>query len=213
MFAMHGLAQKVGWEGAGVGELTNLGSKNAIEPNKGDLFFDEGIKEEKKGNLNEALTAFGKAGFEYSSTNQLGKYANSLFRMSNVHLKLGNYKEAEHVVLNAMLKTYVKMRSKSGEMASYGQLGQVYLASGKLTQSMWFYTQQGILARQLANNHAQIASMIGVANVNIKRKAYKKAALDLANVTSLAKNFNIDSFNIQIRMAKALLAKQQGAKS
>lgn len=175
----------------------------------GDVLYQEGAKSERRGELNDALTAFGKAAFEYSNNNQLAKYANALLRMGNVHLQLRNYTEAEQVVLNAALKAYAKLGSRAGQMASYASLGKIYLAADKLTQSMWFFTQEGILARQLGNNGSHVESVIGIANVKIKKKEFKMATRDLNSAEYLAKSYKISLYNQQIKEARQLISKKQ----
>ena len=137
-----------------------------------DEFFEDAERNELRGDLNEALNMFGKAAFEYNIDRKFSRYGATLLRMSNVHMQLNRYVEAEQVVLNAALKTYSKIGSRAGQMASYNQLGKIYLASNKFTQAMWFYTQQGILARQIGNNTSYIDSVIGLALVKIKKKDY-----------------------------------------
>src|SRR6478752_4344151 len=78
-----------------------------------DLFFADAERNERRGDLNEALTLFGKAAFEYNSDKKLIKYATSLLRMSNVHLLLSHYTEAEQVVLNVALKAYSRIGNKA----------------------------------------------------------------------------------------------------
>lgn len=184
-----------------------------MEETDGDEYFADAEKNERRGDLNEALTLFGKAAFEYNSDKKFNRYAASLLRMSNVHLQLSHYTEAEQVILNAALKTYAKIGSLSGQMASYSQLGKIYLASNKLTQSLWFYTQQGILARQLKNNTAYIESVLGIALVKIKKKEYAMATKDVNRAETLAKSANITQFTQQIKSSRATIADKQTPKS
>ena len=174
-----------------------------------DDYFDEADKSEKKGNLNEALALFGKAAFEYNNDKKYNRYAISLLRMSNVHLLLTHYVEAEQIILNSALKTYSKIGNKSGQMAAYNQLGKIYLASNRLTQSLWFYTQQGILAQQLKNNYAYIESVLGIAAVKIKKKEYVMAIKDVDRAEILAKNANTTQFIPQIKSSRATIADKQ----
>ncbi|MCY1538220.1 hypothetical protein D9M68_737490 [compost metagenome] len=122
---------------------------------------------------------------------------------------LSHYVEAEQVILNVALKTYSRLGSKAGQLASYNQLGKIYLASNKLTQSLWFYTQQGILAQQLRDHTAYIDSVLGIVAVKIKKKEYSLATKDLNRAEQLAKNANISQFNYQIKMNKQAIASQQ----
>ncbi len=184
-----------------------------MEDTDGDEYFADAEKNERRGDLNEALTLFGKAAFEYNSDKKFSRYAASLLRMSNVHLLLLHYTEAEQVILNAALKTYTKIGSKSGQMASYNQLGRTHLAANKLTQSLWFYTQQGILAQQLKNNTAYIEFVLGIASVKIKKKEYAMASRDVNRAELLAKNANITQFAQQIKMSRATIAEKQVPKA
>lgn len=178
-----------------------------------DNYFADAEKNERMGDLNGALSLFGKAAFEYNSDKKLNKYASTLLRMSNVHFMLSHYVEAEQVILNVALKTYSRLGSKAGQLASYNQLGKIYLASNKLTQSLWFYTQQGILAQQLRDHTAYIDSVLGIVAVKIKKKEYSLATKDLNRAEQLAKNANISQFNYQIKMNKQAIASQQLKKS
>lgn len=179
----------------------------------GDEYFSDAEKNERRGDLNEALTLFGKAAFEYNSDKKYSRYAASLLRMSNVHLQLSHYSEAEQVILNAALKTYAKIGSRAGLMASYNQLGRIYLAANKLTQSLWFYTQQGILAQQLKNNTSYIESVLGLASVKIKKKEYSLAIKDLNRADLLARNAKITQFAQQIKVSRATIADKQSSKN
>lgn len=178
----------------------------------GDEYFSDAEKNERKGDLNEALTLFGRAAFEYNTNRKYNKYATSLLRISNVHLMLNHYVEAEHVVMNVALKTFNKIGSKSGQMGSYGQLGKIYLGSNKLTQSLWFFTQQGIIAQQLTNNSAYIESILGIAMVKIKKREYTMALRDLTRAELLAKSLNITQFTGQIKANRNIISEKLGPK-
>jgi len=185
---------------------------SSADETEADIFFADAERNERRGDLNEALTLFGKAAFEYNSDKKLTKYATSLLRMSNVHLLLSHYTEAEQVVLNVALKTYSRIGNKAGQMASYNQLGRIYFGANKLTQSMWFFTQQGILAQQLKNNTAYIESILGIATVKIKKKEYNLALLDVNKAESLVKYYKINQFNSQIKATKASITEKQLSK-
>ncbi|RZK57411.1 MAG: hypothetical protein EOO87_02985 [Pedobacter sp.] len=178
----------------------------AKEDSDGDEFFEDAEKNERRGDLNEALTLFGKAAFEYNNDKKFSRYAASLLRMSNVHMMLTHYTEAEQVILNAALKTYSKIGSRTGQMASYNQLGKIYLASNKLTQSLWFYTQQGILAQQLKNNTSYIDSILGIAAVKIKKREFNLATKDVNRAELLAKNYKISQFSQLIKNTRSAIA-------
>lgn len=178
----------------------------------GDDFFADADKNERKGDLNQALNLFGKAAFEYNNDRKFSRYGAALLRMSNVHMLLTNYKEAEQVVLNAALKTYTKIGSRTGQMAAYNQLGKIYFAANKLTQSLWFYTQQGILAQQLKNNTAYIDSILGIALIKIKKKEYNLATKDVNRAELLAKNAKITQFTQQIKINRSVIADKQEKK-
>lgn len=182
---------------------------SSTDETEADIFFADAERNERRGDLNEALTLFGKAAFEYNSDKKLTKYAASLLRMSNVHLLLLHYTEAEQVVLNVVLKTYSRIGNKSGQMASYNQLGKIYFGANKLTQSMWFFTQQGILAQQLKNNSSYIESILGIATVKIKKREYNLALKDIDKAETLAKYFKMYQFNSQIKSNKATIVEKQ----
>ena len=194
-----------------VGSAINIAVAQNDE-NLADEFFEDAERNEKRGDLNEALTLFGKAAFEYNNERKFSRYGATLLRMSNIHLLLTRYTEAEQVILNAALKTYSKIGSRAGQMASYNQLGKIYLAANKFTQSMWFYTQQGILARQLGNNTSYIDSVIGLALVKIKKREYTLASRDLNRAELLAKTSKITQFNQQIKANRSIIAEKQAAK-
>lgn len=194
-----------------VGSAINIAVAQNNE-NEADEFFEDAERNERRGDLNEALTLFGKAAFEYNNDRKFSRYGATLLRMSNIHMLLTRYAEAEQVVLNAALKTYSKIGSKAGQMASYNQLGKIYLAANKFTQSMWFYTQQGILARQIGNNISYIDSVIGLALVKIKKKEYSLATKDLNRAELLAKTSKITQFNQQIKSNRSIIAEKQSDK-
>lgn len=171
----------------------------------GDGYFSEAVKLEKKGDFNEALTLFGKAAFEYNSSKNFNAYGAALLRLSNVHLLLNHYLEAEQVVLNVALKNYSRIGSRIGEMDSYSQLAKVYYSSNKLTQSLWFYTQQGILARYLKNNPAYMDSMFGIILIKIKKKEYSLALKDVNKAELFARTTKITNYNTQLKNTRRLI--------
>ncbi|MET1055936.1 MAG: hypothetical protein ABWY16_11555 [Pedobacter sp.] len=182
---------------------------SGAEEAEGDVYFEEAEKNEKMGDLNDALTLFGKAAFEYNNSGNYSRYGISLLRLSNVHYLLEHYTEAEQVVLNVALKTYSRYGNRSGQMASYSQLGKIYLAANKLTQSMWFYTQQGILARQVNNNTSYIDSILGLVQVKIRKKEYTMAIKDINRAEVFAKNSRISQFKGQIKQARTTIAEKK----
>lgn len=181
----------------------------AVSRDDGDLYFEEGEKNEKSGDLNDAITFFGKAAFEYNNVRNFSRYGASLLRLSHVHYLMQHYTEAEQVILNVALKTYSKSGNRLGQMASYNQLGRIYLASNKLTQSMWFYTQQGILARQTNSNLNYIDSMLGIIRVKIKKREYAMALKDIQRVELLTKNTNTPQYQVQLRQVRAVIAEKK----
>lgn len=196
----HSLSESDGSAGGAINIVVS-----SLDENEGNTYFFEAEKNERNGEYNEALNLFGKAAFEYNSAKQFSRYGSALMRLSNVHYLLTHYTEAEQVVLNVALKNYSKIGSRTGQMESYGQLGRIYLASNKLTQSLWFYTQQGILARQIGSNTANIESVLGIANVKIKKKEYVMASKDINKAEVMARSANTNQFKSQIREARALI--------
>lgn len=178
---------------------------SSLEESEGNAYFAEAERNERMGELNEAVTMFGKAAFEYNSSRQLNRYCSALLRLSNVHYLLEHFTEAEQVVLNVALKNYSKLGSKGGLIDSYSQLGKIYLADGKYTQSMWFYTQQGILAKQTGNNRAYIESVIGIASVKISKKEYSMALKDLDRAELLSVGSNAGQYKTKIKTTRALI--------
>lgn len=173
-----------------------------------DESFEDAEQYERFGDFDNAIAMFSKAASEYQHTKKLGRYSTALIRLSNVHLLLSNYDEAEQIVLKQVLKNYTKMGSKAGQMAAYQQLGKIYLAANKLTQSLWFYTQHGILAQQLHDNHAYIESVLGIASVKIKKKDYQLAVKDLNTAELLSKNAKTVQYNQLIKSNRALIAER-----
>lgn len=178
---------------------------SSLEEADGNTYFAEAIKNEKRGDLNDALTLFGKAAFEFNSARLFVRYGDALLRLSNVHFLMSHYTEAEQVVLNVALKNYSRIGSRSGQIESYQQLGKIYLAANKLTQALWFYTQEGILARQANNNTAYIESVIGIAQVKIRKKEYVMAQRDLSRAELLARSYNAGQFKSRIKDVRALI--------
>jgi tetratricopeptide (TPR) repeat protein len=185
---------------------------STFDESDGDEFFADAERNEKRGELNEALTLFGKAAFEYNNDKKFSRYGAALLRMGNVHMLLAHYSEAEQVVLNAALKTYSRIGSRSGQMASYNQLGKIYYAANKLTQSLWFYTQQGILAQQMKNTTSYIDSVLGIAAIKIKKKEFYLAMKDLNRAELLAKNSGISQFTQLIRSSRSQILDKQTKK-
>ena len=185
---------------------------SSLDDENWNMYFAEAEKNEKRGDYDGAITLFGKAAFEYNSNKQFSRYGTALMRLSNVHYLQSHYLEAEQVVLNVALKNYSKIRSKTGQMESYSQLGKIYLASNKLTQSLWFYTQQGIMAKHIGNSNAYIESVLGIASVKIRKKEYTMAAQDINRAELLARSANTTVFKNQIREARALIPAKAASK-
>jgi len=177
----------------------------------GDAYFLEAEKNERSGDFNDALTLFGKAAFEYNNSRKYSRYGASLLRLSNIHYLMEHYTEAEQVILNVALKTYSRFGNRSGQLASYNQLGRIYLAANKLTQSMWFYTQQGILARQTKNNSAYVDSILGLVQVKIKKQEYALALKDVNRAELFAKTSNITQFRGQIKQMRTSIAEKRSS--
>ena len=179
----------------------------------GNTFFEEAEDSERKGDYNEALTLFGKAAFEYNAVKNFSKYGQAILKMSNMHYQLGRFGDAEQILLNVALKNYSKMGSKPGLMNSYSLLGRVYLANNKYTQSMWFYTQQGILAKQLRSDNAYIESVLGIVQVKIKKRDFTLALRDLKSAEWLAIAIKSNQYKSQIRDARELIAAKTSTKA
>ena len=178
----------------------------------GDSYFAEADRLEKIGQMNEALTLFGKAAFEYNTIKDFNAFGTALMRLSNVHLLLNHYKEAEQVILNVALKNYSKTGNKRGQMDAYHQLGKIYYASDKLTQSLWFYTQQGILAKQLKINASYLDSMLGIIFVKIKKKQYTMALKDVGTAELFATNSKINDYGTQFIYTRSVIDEKSNYK-
>ncbi|WP_316842949.1 hypothetical protein [Pedobacter gandavensis] len=185
---------------------------SSLEEADGNTYFAEALKNEKRGDLNDALNLYAKAAFEFNTSKLFVRYGEALLKLGNVHLLMNHYTEAEQVILNVALKNYSKIGSKVGQMESYYQLGRIYFAANKLTQSLWFYTQQGILAKQLNNNSAYVESVIGIAQVKIKKKEYNLALRDLNRAELLLKSANNVQLKSRIKETKALIPSKLVAK-
>jgi tetratricopeptide (TPR) repeat protein len=185
---------------------------SGAEEEEGNNFFLEAEKNERRGDLNDALTYFGKAAFEYNTSGKFNRYGAALLRLSNVHLLMEHYIEAEQVVLNVALKNYVRIKSRAGQMESYNQLGRICLAANKLTESLWFYTQQGILAQQLKNNSSYIDTVLGIAKVKIKKKEYRLAVKDINRAELLSRNNKFGQFKAEIREARGIIKEREHIK-
>ena len=179
----------------------------------GNTFFEEAEDSERKGDYNDALTLFGKAAFEYNAVKNFNKYGLAILKMGNMHYQLGRFGDAEQILLNVALKNYSKMGSKPGLMNAYSLLGKVYLANNKYTQSMWFYTQQGILAKQLKSNNSYIESVLGIVQVKIKKHDFTLALRDLKSAEWMANSIKTNQYKAQIKDARELIASKTAAKT
>jgi hypothetical protein len=129
-----------------------------------------------------------------------------------MHYQLGRFTDAEQILLNVALKNYSKTGNRAGVMNTYSLLGKVYLANTKYTQSMWFYTQQGILAKQLKSNNAYIESILGIAQVKIKKKDFTLALRDLKSAEWLANSIKTTQYKTQIKDARETIASKTTSK-
>lgn len=179
----------------------------------GDSFYEEAENLEKKGDFNEALTLFGKAAFEYNAVKNFNRYGQAIIKMSSMHYMLGRFGDAEQILLNVALKNYSKMGSRNGLMNTYGLLGKVYLANNKSTQSMWFYTQQGMLAKQLKSNNAYLESVLGIVQVKIKKRDFTLALRDLKAAEWFANSVKITQYKNQIRDAREVISSKATSKT
>lgn len=125
---------------------------------------------------------------------------------------MNNFSVAEKLVLQGALMNYSKAGNITGEMNAYQQLAKIYLAADKLTEALWFSTQQGILAQRLSNQNAYIASLLGVARVKIKKQEFNLANYDLNRAETLAKSNNYTDFSTQISDARKAIADGQNLK-
>ncbi|MDB5021616.1 MAG: hypothetical protein JWQ28_2743, partial [Pedobacter sp.] len=107
---------------------------------------------------------------------------------------------------------YSRTHNVQGEMNSYRQLAKIYLASDKLTQALWFSTQQGILARQLKSDNSYMESMLGIATVKIRKKQYTLANKDLNKAELYAKTTNNTRFRSQLTYARNQIASHSNSK-
>ncbi len=178
----------------------------------GDDYFYEADQNERKGNPKDAVTLYSKAAFEFNNARKMAQYGQALMKLSDVHMLLNNYTEAEKVVLNIALKNYASMDNVYGQMNAYQQLAKIYLAADKLTQALWFSTQQGILAQRLSNKNAYIQSILGLAQVKIKKHEFNLANNDLNRAELLAKNSNSNSFISEISNARKAIVNGQNLK-
>lgn len=178
-----------------------------------DDYLYEADQNERKGDPKDALRLYGKAAFEFNSARNMTQYCQALMKLSDMHMLLNNYTEAEMVVLNVALKNYSKAGNIYGQMNAYQQLAKIYLAADKLTQALWFSTQQGILAQRLSNKNAYIQSILGLAQVKIKKHEFSLANRDLNRAELLAKNSNFNSFISEISNARKAIAVSQKGKN
>ncbi|CAH0196348.1 hypothetical protein SRABI27_04613 [Pedobacter sp. Bi27] len=178
----------------------------------GNSFFEEAEDLERKGDYNEALTLFGKAAFEYNAVKNFNRYGQAVIKMSSMHYQLGRFTDAEQILLNVALKNYSKTGNRAGVMNTYNLLGKVYLANTKYTQSMWFYTQQGILAKQLKSNNSYIESILGIVQVKIKKKDFTLALRDLKSAEWLANSIKTTQYKTQIKDAREMIASKTTSK-
>ncbi|MDQ0637028.1 tetratricopeptide (TPR) repeat protein [Pedobacter sp. W3I1] len=207
-------------------QAQNIDKSEAQEPNgsainiavskfdleDGNSFFEEAEDLERKGDYNEALTLFGKAAFEYNAVKNFNRYGQAVIKMSSMHYQLGRFTDAEQILLNVALKNYSKTGNRAGVMNTYNLLGKVYLANTKYTQSMWFYTQQGILAKQLKSNNSYIESILGIVQVKIKKKDFTLALRDLKSAEWLANSIKTTQYKAQIKDAREIIASKTTSK-
>lgn len=195
-------------------QVTNKSINIAISKNNladGNAFYEEAEEASHKGDFNTALTLFGKAAFEFSASKNMNKYVLAVNKMSDMHYQLGRFTDSEQILLNVVLKIYSKLGSRMGQMNTYQQLGKVYFALNKNTQSLWFYTQQGILAQQLKNNNSYIESILGIADVKIKKRDFTLATRDLNRAEFLAASIKSTQYKLQINDARTLIAGRASA--
>lgn len=190
----------------------NLAVLGNTSRSNADVFFDEAERYERFGDFDGAVSMFNRAASQYQKDKKFNRYGTALMRLSNAHISLSNYVEAEKIVLKQVLKNYTKIGSRAGQMAAYQQLGKIYLGANKLPQSLWFYTQQGILAQQLQDKNAYIESVLGIAAVKIRKKDYQLASKDLNTAELLSKNANIVQYNQLIKSNRALIAEKTATK-
>ena len=177
-----------------------------------DAYFEEAERYERLGDYESSVSMFNRAANEYQQHKKLVRYGATLLRISKAQAQLGNYTDAEQIVLKKALKNYTRIGSKAGQMASYQQLGNVYLAANRLTESLWFYTQHGMLAQQLQNKNSYIESVLGIAAIKIKKKEYLLAAKDLTTAELLAKTAKIIQYNQLIKHSRAVIAEKTNTK-
>ena len=171
-------------------------------------FFMDAESMERSGDLVNAVVMFSRAASSYNDAKMAFRYANTLMRVCNLHILLKNYKVAEDIVLKTTLKIYSRLGNKTGELDAYRHLGRAYFGENKLPESMWFFTQQGIIANQSYNKMAYIESVLSIAGIKIKKQEFSLATADINRAELLSKNSNITAFNNQISESRLLIATQ-----
>lgn len=177
-----------------------------------DDYFYEADQNERKGDLKLAMALYDKAASGFNMSRRMPQYCLTLLKLSNLHMLLNDFTKAEKLVLEGALMNYSKLGSISGEMNAYQQLAKIYLAADKLTEALWFSTQQGILAQRLSNQNAYISSLLGLAQVKIKRQEFSLANYDLNRAEHLARSNNYSDFISQISDARKAIADGQHVK-
>lgn len=193
------------------GGLITITYYNPLALNADDYFY-EADQNERKGDLKVALALYDKAANGFNLSRRNAQYSAALLRLSNVHMLMNNFSVAEKLVLQGALMNYSKAGNITGEMNAYQQLAKIYLAADKLTEALWFSTQQGILAQRLSNQNAYISSLLGVARVKIKKQEFNLANYDLNRAETLAKSNNYTDFSTQISDARKAIADGQNLK-
>lgn len=175
-----------------------------------DILFDEAERFEKVGDYKSAIGLFSKSATKYLQNKKYVHYGTALVRLSNAYYLSNQYLNAEQVILKQALKNFNRIGSKLGQMEAYQQLAKIYSASNKLAQSLWFYTQQGILALEVHNKESHIESVLGIATIKIKKKEYDLAIKDLDYAEMLCRSSNFYQYTQQITNNRLLIANRTG---
>lgn len=175
---------------------------------EGNNYFMDAESMEKSGDLTNAIVMFSRAASAYNDAKMPMRYANSLMRVCNLHILLKNYEVAEEIVLKTTLKIYSRLGNKYGELDAYRHLGRAYFGENKFPQSMWFFTQQGIIANQSYNKVAYIESVLSIAGIKIQKHEFSLATADINRAELLARNAKIKTFSAQIAISRGLIADQ-----
>ncbi|TQM52661.1 soluble NSF attachment protein (SNAP)-like [Arcticibacter tournemirensis] len=150
-----------------------------------------------------AARLYSKAGIKDSS-------ASAYVLMADINRALGNYRQAESLILKRALPLYRGAGNATGRIKCFRSLGHTYREQKRFSEAKWFFIQENMQARKLNNSKGIISSLLYLGKVKVAITDYDLALKDFKEAERLARNTGNISALADIRSAFASVHSKLG---